>query len=103
MKTLQRLMAHGFAGCLVGILGALIGGWLGFSASLPSFPMPPRNEEQAKWDELFAPLVTLLLRAVSVIVGAVAGGISGFLTGAIANFAFVRFSQNEETDDPTSN
>ena len=99
MKVMQRLMAHGFAGCLTAVIGIAIGGWLGYSVPI-QLSAGSHTAEQAKWDDLFAPILAIVFRVASVVIVAVVGAVCGFFTGAIANIAVVRFSARKKNAMP---
>jgi len=93
MGLSQRLMAHGFAGCLCSIFGSIVGitwGYLTGRAYIHPGGFDPQLDEYLMHIPSFA--IRFLGTSALILVGAITGSLMGFVIGAGANIWIVRRS-----------
>jgi hypothetical protein len=89
MSLLQRLMAHGFAGCLVAVIGAVAGAAVAFS-TMSIWDSSSTATPLGTWQELWQWIVALVAKAAWVVVCTLAGAVGGFVAGAMVNVGITR-------------
>jgi hypothetical protein len=90
MNIFQRLMAHGFAGCLMAILGAFVLGGIAYSTEI-TWDSPSPNTAASGWMQHGSQwIMTVAFKFIYVGAGVLLGSVLGFFAGALINIALVR-------------
>ena len=76
MSRLQQIMAHGFDGLVLAIVGGLLGGTVGYAVS---------GVEDPQLDEYFLHIPWVVSKAVGMVLGAGLGAAVGFPLGIVGN------------------
>lgn len=89
MNLIQRLMAHGFAGCLCSVLG----GAIGIALAIPSSAQFGAGSPNPSGDYLVdfpAWAITVIIKGIWILGGAIVGALCGFFGGVLVNAILVR-------------
>jgi predicted esterase YcpF (UPF0227 family) len=87
-KTIQSIMAHGFAGCCGSVLGALLVAVIAYA--MKDIWIATRQIDHDSMAQAGAELDAFIKKTVLVITGFFFGGLGGFVAGALTNALLIR-------------